>query len=306
MQTVSIIVPVYNEEKNISPLLAKLYALNLTNIKSEFILINDGSTDQTEQQILKHKNNSSRLISFTRNFGQTAALAAGFDAAKGEIIIALDGDLQNDPADIPKLIKKIREGYDVVSGWRKKRHDNISRVIPSQIANFFISLISGVKLHDYGCTLKAYRKEFIQGFKLYGEMHRFIPIYAYWQGARITEIEVNHFPRKLGISKYGFNRIFKVILDLLTIKFLGSYSTKPIYFFGGFGSFLCLGGSLTFLVTIYEKIVLKAWVHRNPLFMVSIFLVLAGIQFLFFGVLAEILVRTYYAASQQKIYRIKQ
>jgi glycosyltransferase involved in cell wall biosynthesis len=305
LKLISLIVPLYNESESVGALIEQLEKVKVPGYKIEIILINDGSTDDTESQVAKHGQKNIRLINFSRNYGQTAAMSAGFDAAKGEIIVSLDGDLQNDPADIPKLIQKMDEGYDIVSGWRVKRQDQFIRVLPSKIANRLISWISGVHIHDYGCTLKAYRKDMIHDFKLYGEMHRFIPIYGYWQGAKIAEIPVNHRSRKFGKSKYGMIRIFKVLLDLLTIKFLGSFSTKPIYFFGGIGIGLCSISGLLFTFTLYQKIFLQAWVHRNPLFMVAIFIFLTGIQFLFFGILAEIMVRIYYETGNKKIYRIK-
>lgn len=308
LSLISLIVPIYNESESIPALIDQLSKVAVPGYELETILINDGSSDDTEAQVLRcieNNTNNIRLINFSRNYGQTAAMAAGFDAAKGEIIVSLDGDLQNDPADVPKLIQKMDEGYDIVSGWRVDRQDQFIRVLPSKIANRLISWISGVHIHDYGCTLKAYRRDMIHDFKLYGEMHRFIPIYGYWQGAKITEIPVNHRARKFGKSKYGMIRIFKVLLDLLTIKFLGSYATKPIYFFGSIGGFLSASGMLAFVVTLYEKFFLSVWVHRNPLFIVGIFLFITGVQFLFFGVLAEIVIRTYYESSGKKIYRLR-
>ena len=305
MSLISLIVPLYNEAQNVAPLIEQLSCVKVPGYKIEIILINDGSTDDTEIQVAKHIQKNIRLINFARNYGQTAAMSAGFDTAKGEIIVSLDGDLQNDPADIPKLIEKMDEGYDIVSGWRVNRQDKFIRVLPSMIANRLISWISGVYIHDYGCTLKAYRKDLVHDFKLYGEMHRFIPIYGYWQGAKIAEIPVNHRSRQFGKSKYGMIRIFKVLLDLLTIKFLGSYSTKPIYFFGGIGSAFSVLGVLIFLITLYEKVFLHIWVHRNPWFVLGLFMFLTGVQFLFFGILAEIIMRTYYESSGKKIYRVK-
>ena len=235
----SIVIPVYNEEANVFPLHERVSAaLQGIGIDYEVILVNDGSNDATESNlsVIATKDPRFKVVNFRRNFGQTAAMMAGIDFASGDIIVGLDGDLQNDPADIPKLLDKLAEGYDVVSGWRLNRKDAaLNRKLPSRIANWLISRMSGVPLHDYGCTLKAYRKEVVKGVRLYGEMHRFIPIYASWQGGKVTEIPVNHFPRIHGRSKYGLERVIKVILDLLVVKFLASYATKPIYVFGGFG-----------------------------------------------------------------------
>ena len=304
---ISIVIPVYNEEDNIKYLIDELQSFIQNNPKYifEVIMINDGSSDNTENEVNKHKKDWLRIISFARNFGQTAALSAGFEAATGDIVVAMDGDLQNDTQEITKLLEKIEEGYDVVSGWRKNRKDRFLRVFMSNLANEIISVVSGVRLHDFGCTLKAYKREFLKDIKLYGEMHRFIPIYSYWHGAKIAEVVVNHKPRVHGKSKYGMIRIFKVLLDLITIKYLGSYSTKPIYFFGGSGIILILSSLALFAVTIYQKIFLSVWVHRNPVFLLSIFLFIVGVQFLFFGLIAEIMIRTYYESTDTKTYRIR-
>ena len=236
-ETLSILIPVYNEEGNLSLLYEKLVAaLKKVGRPYEVIFVDDGSSDGSLEILLdlREKNPNVKIISFSRNFGQTAALSAGIDFSKGDIIIPMDGDLQNDPEDILPLLQKIEEGYDVVSGWRKDRKDPFfTRRLPSMIANKIISWIGGVHLHDYGCTLKAYRRDILKNIRLYGEMHRFIPIYAQWIGARVSEIPVRHFPRGSGLSKYGMNRVFKVILDLMVVKFLLSYSQKPIYVFGG-------------------------------------------------------------------------
>ncbi len=235
-RTLSVVIPVFNEEGNVDILCSKVIAvMEKLGYPWELIFIDDGSTDTSYEKLshLAENNTNVKVIRFVRNFGQTAALAAGIDYAKGEIIIPMDADMQNDPRDIEKLLAKIDEGYDVVSGWRKERKDEfITRLIPSWLANKLISAISGVKLHDYGCSLKAYRREILKQVKLYGEMHRFVPIYASWEGAKVTEIPVNHYPRWFGKSKYGISRTFKVILDLLTVKFLSTYLTKPIYVFG--------------------------------------------------------------------------
>ena len=304
---VSIVIPIFNEEENIDRLIKELgdFVADNTKYQFEVILVNDGSNDNTEAKITKYKNDWLKTISFTKNFGQTASLSAGFEAATGDIVVAMDGDLQNDPKEITKLLGKIEEGYDVVSGWRKNRNDPFLRVLMSNIANKVISVVSGVKLNDFGCTLKAYKKEYLKDIKLYGEMHRFIPIYAYWQGAKIAEVVVNHRQRVHGKSKYGMMRIFKVLLDLITIKYLGSFSTKPIYFFGGGGILLIVSSLVLFTITLYQKIFMSVWVHRNPIFLISIFLFIVGVQFLFFGLIAEIMIRTYYESTHTKTYRIR-
>ena len=246
----SVIIPIFNEKDNIS-ILSKKLDNSLKNFNYEVIFINDGSTDGSEKKILSmiKKYRNYNLVNFKKNYGQTAAIQAGFDISKGNIIVALDGDLQNDPADIPKLIAKINSGYDVVSGWRKNRKDsNILRVLPSKVANFIISKISGVALHDYGCTLKAYRREVVEGIRLYGEMHRFIPIYASWEGGKVTEIVVKHFARNAGKSKYGISRAPKVVLDLIVIKFFDSLISRPIHLFGKLGFYLII---FAFLITLY-------------------------------------------------------
>ena len=256
-ETLSILIPVYNEEGNLSLLYEKLMtALKKAGRPYEVIFVDDGSSDGTMEILLdlREKNPNVKIVSFSRNFGQTAALSAGIDVSKGDILIPMDGDLQTDPEDILLLLQKIEEGYDVVSGWRKDRKDPfLTRRLPSKIANKIISLIGGVYLHDYGCTLKAYKRDILKNIKLYGEMHRFIPIYARWIGARVSEIPVRHFPRGSGSSKYGISRIFKVILDLMVVKFLLSYSQKPIYVFGGMGLLMILGAFLAGLFAIYLK-----------------------------------------------------
>lgn len=242
----TIIVPVYNERENIEPFVAALtQALDPTGEEYEVLFIDDGSTDGTDACLaaLPSRDSRFRVIQFRRNFGQTAAMAAGFDYASGSILIPIDADLQNNPSDIPPILAKLREGYDVVSCWRQNRQDPwLTRRLPSKMANWLISLISGVRLHDYGCTLKGYRREVVKHIRLYGEMHRFIPVYASWAGAKVAEIPVSHHPRFAGSSKYGLNRTFKVVLDLITVKMLGSYSTKPMYFFGGVGLTACAAG----------------------------------------------------------------
>lgn len=306
----SIMVPLFNEEGNMVALLDRIEAvLSSIGRSYEVVLVDDGSTDGTAALVKEAvaKRPRLRAVFFRRNSGQTAALAAAIDYSRGDILIPLDGDLQNDPADIPLLLDKLAEGYDVVSGWRKTRKDAfLTRTLPSKIANGLISLISGVKLHDYGCTLKAYRREVIKPVVLVGEMHRFIPILASWQGARVTEVPVNHHPRVSGQSKYGLSRTFKVVLDLLTIKFMGSFLTKPIYAFGGAGVGL---GALSFLLalfTLWEKIVDGVWVHRNPMFLLAIFFAMAGLQLIMMGLLGELLTRIYFASTHTTPYVVRE
>ena len=304
---ISIIIPVYNEANNIL-ILANKITTTLKKYNYEVLFINDGSYDETEKNIstVISKNNRFQCINFKRNFGQTAALQAGFDFAKGKIIIALDGDLQNDPADIPKLIKKIEDGYDVVSGWRKNRKDNETfRVLPSKVANYIISKITGVKLHDYGCTLKAYKKEVVKDIKLYGEMHRFIPIYACWEGAKVVEMEVNHFKRHSGESKYGISRIPKVVLDLIVVKFFDSLITKPIHLFGKLGFWLILLGILFSIYAIWLKVFKNVSFIQTPLPLLIIFFLLSGILCILLGIIAEIQSRIYFQATNNKSYLIK-
>ena len=297
----SIVVPVFNEEGAIFDVYKKIKA-TLVNMGHEIIFINDSSTDNTKDILNDIAKNDGcvKIVHFARNYGQTAAMMAGIDHAKGDIIIAIDSDGQNDPEDIPRLLEKIDEGYDVVSGWRKNRQDNaISRTLPSFIANKIISWVSGVKLHDYGCSLKAYRKEVIKEVRLYGEMHRFIPIYAHWFGAKVTEIPVNHFPRTTGKSKYGINRTFKVILDLMVVKFLQRYLSKPIYLIGGFGVLCMIVGLMSFFYASYLKLFQGVSYINTPLPLLSVMTILMGFLSVLLGIMSEILVRTYYE------YRIK-
>lgn len=308
-KSLSVVIPVFNEEDNVEALCNKtISSLNQLGHSWEIILIDDGSTDTSYAKLEKIASGQSSLkvIRFVRNFGQTAALAAGIDYSSGEIIIPMDADLQNDPADIGKLLDKLDEGYDVVSGWRKERQDEfITRLIPSWIANKIISVISGVKLHDYGCSLKVYRREVLQDVKLYGEMHRFVPIYASWEGAKVTEMPITHYPRRFGKSKYGISRTFKVVLDLVTVKFLSTYFTKPIYVFGMAG-FACLGISLAaFAWMVVLKYFYNTTFVETPLpILVAMFFVVS-IQFMLMGILAEILMRTYHESQDKRIYKVK-
>lgn len=303
----SLIIPIFNEQGNIEKLHQEIkQTLDGLGKAYEIIYINDGSTDNSCQILRKIVANdrSVVVIDFQRNFGQTAALSAGITASVGEIIVPMDGDGQNDPSDIPKLLKKIEEGFSVVSGWRKNRQDSFARVLPSKIANWVIKKVTGVKIHDNGCSLKAYRREIIDGIQLYGEMHRFIFVYAAWSGGRVTEIVVNHRPRKHGKSKYGFSRIFKVILDLFLIKFLYIYLNRPIHFFGkyGFNAFFI---SIIFgLWSLCLKLFSGVSISRTPLPIFSVLFVIVGVQLILTGILAELVMRTYYESQNKKPYII--
>ncbi len=313
----SLFLPVLDEEDNLRPMHQKISAaLDALGKTAEVIYVDDGSTDNS-LKILKEiaaQDDRVRVISLRRNYGQTAAMSAGIDAAKGEILIPMDADLQNDPADIKRLLDKLDEGYDVVSGWRKNRQDKlISRKIPSQIANRIISAIGGVHLHDYGCSLKAYRREVIQDVRLYGEMHRFIPIYASWAGALVTEIPVDHHARTMGKSKYGISRTVKVVFDLMTIKFMASYQTKPIYVFGTFGMLAFFASILSGIYAIFLKISpyiglpqYHADFVETPLPVLSIVMFAISIQFFLMGLLAELQVRTYHESQDKAIYAVRE
>ncbi|MBX3281416.1 MAG: glycosyltransferase [Acidobacteria bacterium] len=306
---ISVFLPVLDEEENLVPMHEKIAAaLAELGRSAEMIFVDDGSTDRS-LAILKEiaaKDDRVRVISLRRNYGQTAAMAAGIDAAKGEILIPMDADLQNDPADIQRLLEKLDEGYDVVSGWRKNRQDKlISRKIPSQIANRIISWIGGVHLHDYGCSLKAYRRDVLQDVKLYGEMHRFIPIYASWAGAKVTEIPVDHHARTRGKSKYGISRTVKVIFDLMTIKFMASYQTKPIYVFGTFGMLAFLLALVAGIWAIVLKIDGTSFI-LTPLPVIAVVMLAISVQFFLMGLLAELLVRTYHESQDKAIYAVRE
>lgn len=274
----------------------------------ELIMVDDGSSDGSYALLagLAKVDPCLKLIRFRRNFGQTAAMAAGFDVARGSIIIPMDGDLQNDPADIPRLVDKIHEGFDVVSGWRRDRKDTfITRKIPSILANSLISRLTGVHLHDYGCTLKAYRREVLDGINLYGEMHRFVPALASQVGAKVTELPVNHYPRLHGVSKYGISRTLRVILDLMTVKFLLAYSTKPIQLFGKWGVYTIMLGILSGAMTVYMKLFEHLSMNRNPLLILTLFLLFMGIQFIVMGLLGELNARTYFESQGKPIYVVR-
>jgi glycosyltransferase involved in cell wall biosynthesis len=308
---VSVVVPLLNEQENIRPLYDQITQSLTDKYNYEIVFIDDGSTDNSFNTLAQLQKNDSRLrvVRFRKNFGQTAALSAGFAHSRGEIIVAIDADLQNDPADIPKMVARLSEGFDVVSGWRKKRHDHaIRRLLPSRVANWLIAKITGVKLHDFGCTLKAYRREVLAETKLYGEMHRFIPALASWSGARIAEMVVNHRPRTAGVAKYGLGRTLKVVLDLITVKFLGSFSTKPIYIFGGLGLATGLGAVATGLAVLYQKFLSARplSMNKNPLLVLTAMLITATIQFILMGLLAELLVRTYHESQNRPTYVIRE
>jgi glycosyltransferase involved in cell wall biosynthesis len=306
----SIVVPLYNEAENLVPLCQRIQAvIDPTGWTYELILVDDGSTDGSAEILtdLHAQDARIKVIRFRRNFGQTAALAAGFDYAHGEVIVSLDGDLQNDPADIPRLIAKLNEGYDLVNGWRLNRQDPfLHRRLPSHIANRIIGWTTRVKIHDYGCTLKAFRREVAKGLKLYGEMHRFIPALVGDLGAKITEMPVTHHARQRGISKYGLARTLWVIVDLLTVKFLSSYATRPSHLFGFVGLLaLLLGGGITTLLGI-ERIFFGMELAGRPLLWLGILLVIVGVQFVSTGLLGEMLARTYHESQQKPVYLIKE
>jgi glycosyltransferase involved in cell wall biosynthesis len=307
---ISVFLPVFNEEPNLRPLHAKLAAaLAALGRTSEIVYVDDGSTDLSLSVLreIARSDDSVRVVSLRRNYGQTAAMAAGIDAASGRVLIPMDADLQNDPADIARLLAKVDEGYDVVSGWRQNRQDNlITRKIPSLIANRLISWIGGVPLHDYGCSLKAYSRESLEDVRLYGEMHRFIPIYASWAGARVAEIPVRHHARTMGKSKYGLSRTLKVVFDLMTIKFMASYQTKPIYVFGTFGM-LCFAASLIAgLWAAILKFAKGVSFILTPLPIITVVMFAVGVQFLLMGLLAEMLVRTYHESQAKRVYSVRE
>jgi glycosyltransferase involved in cell wall biosynthesis len=307
----SLVIPVYNEEQTLPVLLDAIYkSLAVYEAEWEVIFVDDGSLDGSLavlKELAQKDQQHIRAISFRRNFGQTAAIAAGIDHASGEIVVLLDADLQNDPADILMMVNKLNEGYDVVSGYRKNRKDTfITRTIPSLMANWLISQVTGVHLHDYGCTLKAYRMDVLQNIRLYGEMHRFIPVYAHAFGARITEVEVQHHARKFGKTKYGLERTFKVLLDLLTVKFLLSYASKPIYLFGGAGLGLILLSAIGLLYLLVRRVLFSISVLASPLFQMSAMFFILGFQSILMGLIAELLVRTYHESQHKPTYTVRE
>ncbi|MCG3175087.1 MAG: Undecaprenyl-phosphate 4-deoxy-4-formamido-L-arabinose transferase [Candidatus Omnitrophica bacterium] len=305
---ISVIVPVYDEEGNLPRLLEETgSALDRTGRPYEIILVDDGSRDGSARLIVEasRRDPRVRLVALRRNFGQTAALQAGFDQAYGSILVTMDADLQNDPADIPMLVAKLEEGYDLVTGWRRRRRDSFLRNLASSMANSLISRLTRVRVHDSGCTLKAYRREVVQELRLYGEMHRFIPALASWAGIRLLEVPVNHRPRLHGRSKYGFSRIVRVLLDMITVKFLLSYSTSPIQMFGKLGILSGIFGALLFVVAVVLKFTQARTLTGNPLFYLFILCEIIGIQFILIGLLAEITIRTYHESQRKKIYVLK-
>jgi len=307
---VSVVVLVFNEVDSAEPLHRELMGvLEGLGRTFEVVYVDDGSRDGSTERLGNFAAHDPRVrvVSFRRNFGQTAAVQAGIDHSRGDILVFLDGDMQNDPHDIPHLLRKIDEGYDVVSGWRRDRQDDITRVLPSKVANWIIAHVTGVPLSDFGCTLKAYRREVIQDVRLYGEMHRFIPVYADMVGARITELPVHHRPRTYGRSKYSLSRTSRVMLDLITLKLLGSYSTKPMYFFGfaAFGLW-ALAVILATIVILQKVLPPYVFAHNNPLLLLSILLVIVGVQFILMGLLAELAIRTYHESQSKPTYVVRE
>ena len=305
----SVVIPIYDEAKNVEKLYEKLEeVLSKLDKSYEVLLVDDGSTDGTIDKLaeIRKRNPEYKVIQFRRNYGQTAAISAGFDYATGDVIVTIDADLQNDPKDIPRILKKMEEGYDVVSGWRKERKDPfLTRIIPSKVANWLVSILAGIHLHDYGCTLKAYSKDVAKNVQLYGEMHRYIPALASWIGINVTEIPVSHHKRKFGKSKYGLSRTPRVILDLITLKFLLSYSTRPIQIFGSIGIITAFLGFLIALFLSYVKLVQKQSIGDRPLLLLAVLLIFLGFQFISMGLLGELAVRTYHEAQNKPIYFVK-
>jgi glycosyltransferase involved in cell wall biosynthesis len=306
----SIVVPIYNEVDNIPVLIEQVTAIVQTlGCTYELICIDDGSRDGSAERLKQIAQQRSDLcvILLRRNYGQTAALAAGFYHAAGSVIITLDGDLQNDPADIPQLLDQLNQGYDLVSGWRQHRQDaRLTRLLPSKLANWLIGQVTGIQLHDYGCALKAYRASVIHDINLYGELHRFLPALAFIEGARIAEIPVRHHPRRFGKSKYGLGRTFRVIMDLLTIYFMKTFLTRPMHIFGSFGMVSLAAGTGLGVYLTWLKLFANAAIGNRPLLLLSVVLILAGIQLLSFGLLAELMMRTYHESQQRPIYRVRE
>jgi glycosyltransferase involved in cell wall biosynthesis len=307
---VSVVVPLLNEEESIPVLHERLHlALESLREPYEIVYVDDGSTDRTFERLsaIAAADQHVRVVQFRRNFGQTAALQAGIDYSRGEKLVFMDGDLQNDPADIGRLLAVLDQGHDVVSGWRKNRQDSITRRIPSRVANSLISRVTGVVLKDYGCTLKAYRREVLKNVRLYGEMHRFIPAYAAWAGASVTEVEVTHHPRSFGKSKYGISRTMRVLLDLMTAKFLGSFSSKPIYLYGAIAFLLWSAAVVCSAIVLWAKVTPPHYeAHNNPLLLLAVFLAIVGVQFILMGFLAEQGVRTYHESQGKPTYVVRQ
>jgi len=305
----SLVIPVYNEEENV-PLLypAVTAALKDLTLAWEMVLVDDGSRDGSLAELEKLAEQDParvRVIALRRNFGQTAAIAAGIDHSTGAIVVLMDADLQNDPIDIPMMLEKLAEGYDVVSGWRKARQDTLSRRLPSQLANGLISRVTGVHLHDYGCTLKAYRREVLTGFRLYGEMHRFIPVYANSVGARMLEVEVHHHARRFGKAKYGLERTVKVMLDLVTVKFLSSYASKPIYLFGGVGFAMFFVAMLLWIYLFIRRVIFLDPIGNSPILIGAAVILIMGFQAILMGLIAELQVRTYHESQDKRTYTVR-
>ena len=306
--TLSVVIPLYNEEESLSMLVAQLLgSLRPLGEPFELVLVDDGSSDRTAELLQELSRTTPELVAvlLRRNYGQTAAMSAGFDACRGDEIVTLDGDLQNDPADIPMIVEKLRQGYDLVSGWRHQRQDAaISRLLPSKLANKLIARVTGVRLHDYGCSLKAYRRELVTDMNLYGELHRFLPALAYIEGARISEVKVNHKARQFGESKYGIDRTFRVLMDLLTVWFMKRFLTRPMYVFG-FGGLIAMFGSLVASTYLLAVKLMGGDIGNRPLLTLAVVLGLAGIQLFCFGLLGELLIRTYHESQGRPIYRIR-
>ncbi len=307
----SLVIPVYNEEESLPLLFDAIHqSLDALSETWEVIFVDDGSRDRSLdilRKLAKEDPEHLRVLSFRRNFGQTAAIAAGIDHSQGEIIVLLDADLQNDPADIPMMLDKLKEGYDLVSGWRVNRQDTfVTRTLPSRLANSLISRVTGVELHDYGCTLKAYRREVLTGFRLYGEMHRFIPVFAHAVGAKIIEVPVRHHPRRFGVAKYGLERTFKVLLDLFTVKFLLSYSSKPIYLFGGTGIIIIILSAALLFYLFIRRVFFQVSVFGSPLFQLSAMFFILGFQSILMGLIAELQVRTYHESQHKPTYTLRE
>jgi glycosyltransferase involved in cell wall biosynthesis len=305
----SVIVPVFNERENLEPFVSSLSGvLSSSGEDYEILFVDDGSSDGSTPYLeqLAAANSRIKLVQFRRNFGQTAALAAGINYASGSILVTIDADMQNDPLDIPSVLARLRQGYDVVSCWRLNRKDPwLTRILPSKLGNMLISWVSGVPLHDYGCTLKGYRAEVLTPIRLYGEMHRFIPIYAAWAGARLTELPVRHHARVHGRSKYGLGRTHKVLLDLITVKLLSSFSTKPMYIFGGTGLLACAAGVVFAVWTLFDKFLSGIKAHNNPMLLLAVFLFILGVQFILMGLVAELLIRIYFEAQDKTPYLVR-
>jgi glycosyltransferase involved in cell wall biosynthesis len=309
MLALSVVVPLFNEQDSLRPLVRQLLdAVRPLGVPFELVLVDDGSKDATATLLAELSDEVPELVAvlLRRNYGQTAAMAAGFDASCGDVIVTLDGDLQNDPADIPLLLAKIEEGYDLVSGWRHQRQDAaISRLLPSKLANSLIASVTGVQLHDYGCSLKAYRREVVADMNLSGELHRFLPALAFIEGARISEVKVNHHPRRFGRRNYGIDRTFRVLMDLLTVWFMKRFLTRPMHVFGFWGLASIAVGVVISLYLLWEKLIANADIGNRPLLMVAVLALIAGVQLFCFGLLAELQMRTYHESQGRPIYRVR-